>query len=236
MMSLTERINLLNQSNLDNNKENIEDFALSGRTTAADIFDGSPDQSSRRSLIIRQLKDQFEQQELERNAKSSRMSVARQYSIEKKLVSQAKKQIESNAEKLKLVVTPPGPRSPKTVEDKISPPPTIHLRFFGPKKSSELNWSTGPLNNSKDSVVGSTDELFGRIYSKLRLKDTSNVEEKFEKLFQSISQRLIGMIFTLLPSPLYITWYPALSVWLVHRLVAPSSATCLASDNLWYLV
>lgn len=221
-MSLTERISLLNQSNLDNNKENIEDFAFS-RNNTTDIFDaGSPDQSSRRSLIIRQLKDQFEQQELERHAKSSRMSVVRQYSIEKKLVSQAKKQIELHAEKHKLVVTPPSPRSPKTVEDKVTPPPTIHHRFFGPMKSSEWNLSI-PLNNSKETVVSSVDVVFARIYSTLTLKDTSNVEEKFEKLFQCISQRLIGMTLLFFLHPYIIIRYPALSVWLVHRLVAVSS-------------
>lgn len=197
-MSLNERIHLLHQSSLDNNKENIEDYTLNGTNG---IYEGSPDQSIRRNMTIRQLKDQFEHKDSELKSSVTR-SIVRRYLIEEKLV---KKQIELNAEKVKEVAIPLKRRSVRRSQSPMVPPEGVtpsHLRFFGLNNSVQDKKSATTVTKfsciekiSGEIQQGSVDQLFEKIFLGLSRDEVSNVEQKFGKLFQSISQRPLGMTF-----------------------------------------
>lgn len=235
MMSLTERISLLNKSNSDSsNKENIEDYAMN---RSIDIFDGSlGDQSSKRNSSIRKLKHQFEQQlreqqqEKERSV-TQRMSMARQYSYEKKLV---KSQIELIAKPREVNIPPPVAKaeSQKAVDNNKTTAtaiPTKLQRFFvGSSRSSEQEkklsneekrdcpqmivmgkrvQSRATTSCDFESIYKGTerafighrrdskDSTFNQIFSRLTAADLSNADEKFERLFRTISQDNLGMTF-----------------------------------------
>lgn len=219
MMSLVERINLLNQS-LDN-KENIEDFGLS-RTP--EILEGSsPVQSVRRNLTIRRLKDQFEQQQQhqpdqEERAmpKVSRISLVRQYSKENKLVAQAKVKIamiaEQNTAPTIADVQAKEKPIPKVVVQRQRTPSPKLMRFFGPRTEERVDSPSPTETNGSpllyqidfNTIVNGADKqrafvavLFDRIYAQLSETDKRNVSEKFEILFMSISHPppRLGMTF-----------------------------------------
>lgn len=223
MMSLVERINLLNRSNSDSsNKENIEDYAPNNRSV--DIFDGSLELNGRRNSSIRKLKDQFEQQqpELEERVNPTRISLCRQYSREKKLVKTKIEAITEQQEKNKaqpvVVVTEPVPA--KVVDSKPASP-TKHLRFFvggatqeAAKDKDKENQRVERCNRVQsttacdfESIYKSTKEAssdykdksverdFQRIYSRLSAGDRSKVDERFEAILKFISQDNLGMIF-----------------------------------------
>lgn len=224
-MSLTERINLLNKSNSDSsNKENIEDFALSRST---DIFDASLDQSSRRNSSIRKLRHKFEQQQQEQEQQhrvtSQRISTTRQYSHEKKLV---KTQIEAMAKEKEICVAPASvvPKISEVKPAVVEKIPANLLRFFvgaaSPEKPSEERKDCDKKRNNAKRVQSTvtkvtcdfedlfksaglseedmSESAFSQIYLRLGAEDLSEVDEKFERLFKSICQDNLGMIFEFL--------------------------------------
>lgn len=217
MMSLTERINLLNKSNSDSsNKENIEDYANGHHNRSLDIFDGSLEQSAggiggRKNSSIRKLKNQFEVQQPELGAErfakiTARVSVTRQYSEENKLV---KTKIKSFCEQEQVEKKPEAVVKRNDSVKSVDKPVIASnlLKLFTGNRSDEIedcpmaktpkNAKSADICNDFERVynggwMDSVESSFNYIYSRLSRKDRLNVDERFEEIYKTVD---LGMIY-----------------------------------------
>lgn len=198
MMSLTERINLLNKSNSDSsNKENIEDFSMS-----------RPIDTSRRNSLIQTLRYQFEHHD-EEKSKTQRISITRQYSREKKLVklrlAENKKGQFGESEQIckdSLKFVYKGETLSSNLLPNLSVESGSQVRVAEERINGHVRASSIVVTPEMDSDFESNvrdaecdicervevETEFQNIYLQLCQQELLNVHEKFAGIFLSIAQ------------------------------------------------